>query len=160
MAIGGNVPDENLVPGFTVQNAGGGVNYSAAYVPVVGDVTTNSQANAGFPFPPGAANVGSENSGSYAKSVLTNASYSVSQVGAAAGTNPTAVGAAITIPTGGVTATVLSALSLVLTNLDSGTVTYTIGGSGSISVTTAGEVIPAGAAVTATAGVVFVTAAA
>lgn len=153
--------DENLVSGWNVQ----GNNFSTstfgqpgggyAEAGVIGAVTTASQPNAGFPYPPGAANVGAENSGSYTTSVLENESYSVSQVAAATGTNPTAVGAAITVPTGGYTAKVLSGLSLVVTNLDSGTVSYTVNGSATVDVAAAGDIIPAGAAVTSTAGVVF-----
>ncbi len=51
MAFGGNVPDENLVPGFTVQNVGGGVNYSASYVPNVATLTTVTNGTPGYGTP-------------------------------------------------------------------------------------------------------------
>lgn len=163
MAFGGNVPDENLVPGFTVQNAGGGTNYSASYVPVVGLTTVASQASAGFPYPPGAINVGSENSGSYAESILTNESYSVSQSQAPAGTNPTMIGAAITLTAAITSGTVpLSPLALMVGSVLASDLVYKIGGE-TVTITDApaGTLIPAGAViVTAPSGAVFVTAAA
>lgn len=68
-------PDENLVQGWTVQGNTGSPGYAqAAALPVT---TVVGQAGAGLPNPPGAENIGSENSGSYASSVLTNGSYAV-----------------------------------------------------------------------------------
>ena len=67
-------PDENLVPGWQVQ---GNAPLGFAQSGVIPAVTTAGQANAGLPYPPGAENVGAENSGSQSVSVLTNGSYSV-----------------------------------------------------------------------------------
>lgn len=75
-------PDENLVPGWNSQgnftNAatlgvpGAGYSQAAPF----GQVTPlTGQANAGFPNPPGAMNVGSENSAAYSTSVLANPGY-------------------------------------------------------------------------------------
>lgn len=66
-------PDENLVPGWNVQgNTTAGYAQSAP-IPYVTNV---GQATAGLPNPPGAANVGGENSGAYGVSALQNGSYS------------------------------------------------------------------------------------
>jgi len=68
-------PDENLVPGWNVQaNAPAGFAQSG----VVPAVTVNGQTSAGFPNPPGAGNIGSENSAAYTSQILVNGSYSVS----------------------------------------------------------------------------------
>jgi hypothetical protein len=68
-------PDENLVAGWTVQGNTGSPGYAqAAALPVT---TVVGQAGAGLPNPPGAGNIGSENSGSYASSILTNGSYAI-----------------------------------------------------------------------------------
>ena len=67
-------PDENLVPGWNVQaNAPAGF-AQAAPVPTT---TVVGQAGAGFPNPPGAGNIGSENSAAYTTSALANGSYSL-----------------------------------------------------------------------------------
>lgn len=142
--------DENLVPGWNVQDnivADGDTGY--AQKGVTGDVTTNSQPNAG-----GDSMNGS--TGPYVTDVLQNASYSVSQVDAPAGTNPTAVGAVITT-TAALDGVVLSGLSLLAQDLGSDTVTYTVAGQTATPVT-AGAIIPAGAAITSSdSGDIFVT---
>lgn len=155
-------PDENLKPGWNVQ--GTGVGQSTSGVPgegyaeagVTGDVTNNSQAGSGFPWPPLAEDIGSE-AAANTTPILQNASYSVSQADASVGTNPTAVGAVITLPSSGVSAKVLSGLSLLVQSLDSGTLSYTVAGQSAVDVTAAGAIIPAGAAVTASAAAVLVT---
>lgn len=148
--------DENLSPAWTVQGTGaaqatsGAPGQGYATAGMVGDIAFTSQVNAG----------GNSQAGGlapYQANVMENGSYSASLVNAAAGTNPTAVGAVITVPAGlfGV-ATVLSGLPLVLQNLASGTVSFTIGGVTGAEAAV-GDVIPAGAKVTASAAAVFVT---
>jgi hypothetical protein len=170
MAIGVNVPDENLVPGWNVQGGSNGNTSSgpgsAGYAQkgVTGDISVaipgsaTSNPGGGFPYPPGAMNVGSENSAAYSTPILENSSYSMQQNLASAGTNPTAVGAVITT-TAALSAVVLSGLSIMLQTIPSeGTITYTVSG-GSAITPTAGSIIPAGAAITTSeAGFVFVTA--
>jgi hypothetical protein len=78
-------PDENLVPGWNVQGnfasvstvgePGQGYASPAAVPAPTAAYNTQSQANAGYPNPPGAFNIGSENSGSYTSSILTNPGY-------------------------------------------------------------------------------------
>lgn len=80
-------PDENLSPGWNVQGTGAGqVSDGAAGIPGSGyaesaaipaspNLSAASQPNAGVPNPPGAINVGGENSGAYGVSVLTNPGY-------------------------------------------------------------------------------------
>jgi len=148
--------DENLSPAWTVQGTGaaqattGAPGAGYAQPANIGDITFASQVNAG----------GNSQAGSFAPyqtNVLENGSYTAQLANAAVGTNPTAVGAVITVPAGlyGV-ATVLSGLPLVIQSLDAGTVTFTQGGvtSGDLAV---GDVIPAGAKVTTSAAAVFVT---
>jgi hypothetical protein len=77
-------PDENLSPGWTVQGTGSaqattgipGEGYAVSGV--VPAATNVGQTSAGFPNPPGAGNIDSENSGSYTSQILVNGSYSVS----------------------------------------------------------------------------------
>jgi hypothetical protein len=74
-------PDENLSPGWNVQGTGSaqsttgvpGQGYAQA-APVGAGITTG-QAGAGLPNPPGAGNIGAENSGAYGVSVLSNPGY-------------------------------------------------------------------------------------
>lgn len=79
-------PDENLVQGWNVQGnftaaATVGVPGAGFTQPAVVPATTNvGQTSAGFPNPPGAGNVGSENSASYTSQILVNGSYSISPV--------------------------------------------------------------------------------
>lgn len=78
--------DENLLVGWTVQGTGPtqsttgipGQGYaSGAAVPAnSAALSAASQAGAGFPNPPGAINIGAENSGAYGVSILTNPGYS------------------------------------------------------------------------------------
>lgn len=148
--------DENLSPAWTVQGTGaaqattGAPGAGYAQPANIGDITFASQVGAGS----------NSQAGSFAPfqaNVMENGSYTAQLANAATGTNPTAVGAVITVPSGlfGV-ATVLSGLPLVIQSLAAGTVSFTIGG-----VTAAeaaiGDVIPAGAKVTASAAAVFVT---
>lgn len=148
--------DENLSPAWTVQGTGpaqatsGAPGAGYAQAGNVGDITFASQVSAG----------GNSQAGGFAPyqtDVMENGSYTAQLANAATGTNPTAVGAVITVPSGlfGV-ATVLSGLPLVIQSLASGTVSFTVGG---LSGTEAavGDVIPAGAKVTASAAAVFVT---
>lgn len=163
-------PDENLVPGWNVQGGASGSSFSGPDAPgyaqagVTGDIATTSQVGAGAPSPYGAEFVGTEgqntpsgyNSYTNPGGLLANASYSVSQVMAPTGTNPTQVGAVITT-TAALTGVVVSGLSLMVQALGTGTTTYTVGGlaGGTVAV---GTIIPAGAKITTTAsGVVFVT---
>lgn len=84
MAIGANVPDENLVPGWnsqgnftlasTVGTPGQGYATSGA-VPASPNLSASSQASSGLPQPPGALNINAENSGSQTVPVLTNPGY-------------------------------------------------------------------------------------
>lgn len=84
MAIGANVPDENLVPGWnsqgnftlasTVGTPGQGYATSGA-VPASPNLSASSQASSGLPQPPGALNIGTEASGSQSVPVLTNPGY-------------------------------------------------------------------------------------
>lgn len=149
-------PDLNLVPGWDVQGTGAAGNpgpdapgYGQAGN--IGSVTVNAQAGAGTPQPP---NTGTGSAASNAESVLTNGSYTVSQANAPSGTNPTAVGATITL-TSAAAGSVISGLSLVNTNETSG-VSYVVGTNPAVTVAEGG-VIPAGAKVTAPSGTVFVT---
>jgi hypothetical protein len=75
--------DENLQPGWNVQGTGPaqsttgvpGAGYaSAAAIPVT---TAVGQVGSGVPNPPGALNVGSENTGAYSTPILENGSYAV-----------------------------------------------------------------------------------
>jgi hypothetical protein len=68
-------PDENLVPGWNNQ---GDTSPGYAEAAATSSVTVVGQAGAGYPNPPGAIDVGAENSGSYGESILENGSYSVS----------------------------------------------------------------------------------
>lgn len=78
-------PDENLSPGWTSQGTGSaqsttgipGQGYATpAAVPApTAALSAALQASAGFPQPPGAANINGENSGAYGASVLTNPGY-------------------------------------------------------------------------------------
>lgn len=154
--------DENLVPGWNSQGnfpsvatvGKPGVGYAVAGV--TGAVTTQAQSLSGFPFPPGAMNIGAENSAAYTTQILQNGSYTVAQNLAPAGTNPTAVGAVITT-TAALTGVVLSGMSLLVQTHTSTTITYTIAGGSAVTVV-AGGIIPAGAAVTTlVSGDVFVT---
>jgi hypothetical protein len=84
MPIGVNVPDENLVPGWnsqgnfalasTVGTPGQGYATSGA-VPASANLSASLQASSGLPQPPGALNIGAENSGSQGVPVLTNPGY-------------------------------------------------------------------------------------
>jgi len=72
-------PDENLSPGWNVQGTGSaqsttGIPGYAQGAPVGASISTG-QAGAGYPNPPGAGNIGAENSGSYAQSILSNPGY-------------------------------------------------------------------------------------
>jgi hypothetical protein len=77
-------PDENLSPGWTVQGTGSaqsttgipGAGFAQSAVVPAGTVV--GQTSAGFPNPPGAGNIGSENSAAYTSQILVNGSYSVS----------------------------------------------------------------------------------
>lgn len=154
-------PDENLKPGWNVQGTTSATGPDApgyAQAGITGAVTTASQSSSGLPYPPNAEYTSPSeipaNGGSYALPVLENASYSTSLANAPAGTNPTAVGAVITLASA-VTATVLSGLALVI---QTGTeVDYSLGGE-AVADLGAGAVIPAGAAVTTTAAATFITA--
>jgi hypothetical protein len=74
-------PDENLSPGWNVQGTGSaqsttgipGQGYAQG-APVGASISTG-QAGAGYPNPPGAGNIGAENSGSYTQSILSNPGY-------------------------------------------------------------------------------------
>lgn len=93
-------PDENLIPGWSVQ--GGGVGQSTSGIPGSGySQAGNStltygpgQLLAGFPQPPGALNVGAENSGSQNVSILTNMGFA-SATGAANRTLPSNIGGTV-----------------------------------------------------------------
>lgn len=84
MAIGANVPDENLIPGWnsqgnfalasTVGTPGQGYATSGV-VPASPNLSASSQALSGYPQPPGALNIGTENAGSQTVPVLTNPGY-------------------------------------------------------------------------------------
>jgi hypothetical protein len=144
--------DENLSPAWTVQGTGaaqattGAPGAGYAQAANVGDITFASQVGAG----------GNSQAGSFAPyqtNVMENGSYTAQLANAPAGTNPTAIGALLTL-TAAVTNVVLSGTALVYqTGTD---VTYTIAGVTSADLT-AGEIIPAGAKVTAPSGSTFVT---
>jgi hypothetical protein len=77
-------PDENLQPGWNVQGNGAtqatvgvpGAGYAqAAAVPA--SVVGVGQLGSGVPNPPGALNIGSENSATYSTPILENGSYAV-----------------------------------------------------------------------------------
>jgi hypothetical protein len=73
-------PDMNLVPGWDVQGNGsaGEAGPDAPGYGQAGNTGTvygPGQTGAGFPNPPGAENVGGENSGSYSTSILANPGY-------------------------------------------------------------------------------------
>lgn len=101
--------DENLTSGWNVQgNApGGGTNYGQTTIGAPGSGygqaanTTLSygpgQVSAGLPQPPGALNVGSQNSGSQTLSVLLNAGYA-DATGAANRTLPANIGGSTVNP--------------------------------------------------------------
>lgn len=131
MAFGGNVPDENLVPGFTVQNAGGGVNYSASYVPTVATLTTVTNGTPGYGTPvdtnkPALNNVAQESA--YYTGATPSGNFTVTAV----------------------TSVKLAGVTLVVVAMG-GTIAYVSGGTsvpaGDVVV---GSVIPAGATVTTT----------
>jgi hypothetical protein len=118
-------PDENLSPGWTSQGTGSaqsttgipGTGYaSPGNVPASGALSAASQASAGFPQPQGALNIGSENAGSQAVSVLTNPGYAPG--------NGTLVGAITppTIPASTVAVQNPSGLAAIVTTV-AGTVT-------------------------------------
>lgn len=72
--------DMNLVPGWDVQGNGSAGNAGPdapgyGQAGNTGTVYGPGQTGAGFPNPPGAENVGGENSGSYGESVLVNPGY-------------------------------------------------------------------------------------
>lgn len=77
-------PDENLVQGWNVQGTGPaqsvsgapGAGYAQAGA-VPASVAVVGQALSGFPNPPGAENVGAENSGASTNPILSNGSYAV-----------------------------------------------------------------------------------
>lgn len=89
MAFGGNMPDQNLVPGWDVQgNAPAGYGQAGNSTTVL----TGGQLGAGYPSPPGAGNANaSENSASYTTSVLANAGYA-DATGPATRTLPATIG--------------------------------------------------------------------
>lgn len=77
-------PDENLSPGWNVQGTGvaqatsgkPGVGYAeSGVVPANPNNAQPNQASAGYPSPPGAANVAGEASGSYSTQILENPGY-------------------------------------------------------------------------------------
>lgn len=86
--------DENLVPGWNVQGNNGGTagnGYATAgAVPPAPNLSSALQGSAGFPYPPKAEDVGSENDGASGVSILTNPGYATG--------NGTILGA-ITAPT-------------------------------------------------------------
>lgn len=67
-------PDENLVPGWNVQGFAPAGFSQAGVTP---QIAVAGQSSAGFPNPPGAGNVGSENSAAYTTQILQNGSYSL-----------------------------------------------------------------------------------
>lgn len=78
--FGQPTPDENLVPGWSVQgniNSGGETGYAqAGVVPATANVSTALQATAGVPSPAGAENASNaSNAGSQSVSILTNPGY-------------------------------------------------------------------------------------
>ena len=117
-------PDENLTQGWNVQ--GNFTGASTLGVPGAGFAqagvaptpsTLTGQANAGFPQPPGAMNIGSENSAAYSASALANPGYADgqnTQMGAIAAPtipattvalqNPSGLAALVTVTGGTVTA--------------------------------------------------------
>lgn len=141
--------DENLTGGWNVQgnfpNAatlgfpGPGYGITGVVPP---PSTLTGQANAGFPQPPGALNIGAENSGSQTQSVLTNPGYADGQ--------NTQLGAitAPAVPATTVAATNPSGLAAIVT-LAGGTVTvvatapYNPAGAGSATFTTVATASPA-----------------
>lgn len=69
--------DENLTPGWNVQNASTNGQTGYAQPGVHGAETGIGQAGAGFPSPAGSVNTSTgQNSASYAESILTNPGYS------------------------------------------------------------------------------------
>jgi hypothetical protein len=144
-------PDENLVPGWNVQsnftNASTlgepGQGYATAGVtPPAVALSASYQATAGYPQPPGALNIGAENSGSQTVSILTDPGYSV-----ASGTILGAV-TAPTIPASTVAAANPSGLAALVT-ITGGTTTvistapFNAAGSGSATFTQVGTTTPA-----------------
>lgn len=67
-------PDENLVPGWNVQ---GFAPAGFAQAGVTPQIAVAGQLQSGLPNPPGASNVGSENSAAYTTPILENGSYAV-----------------------------------------------------------------------------------
>jgi hypothetical protein len=144
-------PDENLVPGWNVQSTFAnastigepGAGYAQPGVtPPATALSAAYQASAGFPQPPGALNIGSENSGSQTVSVLTDPGYSVA--------NGTTLGAitAPSIPATTVAANNPSGLAALVT-ITGGTVTvistapFNSAGPGSATFTQVGTTTPA-----------------
>lgn len=133
-------PDENLVPGWQVQSNVPAGFAQAGVAPTPSTLT--GQANAGFPQPPGALNIGAENSGSQTASVLSNPGYADGQ--------NTMLGTitAPTVPATTVAAQNPSGLAAIVT-VTGGTVTgvatapWVPGGSGSATFTTVATATPA-----------------
>lgn len=105
--FGQPTPDENLVPGWSVQgniNSGGETGYAQfGVVPAITTVSTALQANAGYPSPAGAENASNaENSGSQGVSILTNPGYAGTGTPLGPITSPTipASGTAVQNPSG------------------------------------------------------------
>lgn len=79
-------PDENLVQGwnsqgnFTAAATVGAPGLGFAQSAAIPATTVAGQPSAGFPSPPGAGNVGAENSAAYTAQILVNGSYSINPV--------------------------------------------------------------------------------
>lgn len=141
--------DENLTTGWNVQgNFTGasslgfpGPGYGITGVIPPASLFSN-QPNAGFPQPPGAGNIGNENSAAYSQSILTNPGYAPGQ-NTILGTIP-----APTVPATTVAAANPSGLAALVT-LAGGTVTavatapYNQAGPGSATFTTVATASPA-----------------
>jgi hypothetical protein len=133
-------PDENLVPGWNVQSSAPAGFAQAGVAPTPSNLS--GQLLAGFPYPPGAANVGSENSASYSASSLANPGYADGQNTALGGITAPAV------PASTVAALNPSGLAALVT-LSGGTTTiistapWNVGGSGAASFTQVGTTTPA-----------------
>ena len=153
-------PDENLTPGWNVQGnftgastlgiPGAGFAQAGVTPPAVA-LSASYQASAGFPQPPGALNIGSENSGSQTVSVLTDPGYSVASgtilgtitspsvpATTVAASNPSGLTSLVTI-TGG-TVTVVSTAPFNAAGSGSATFTQVAAGPGTVTVPPAGYI--------------------
>lgn len=127
-------PDENLSPGWNVQ--GTGTAQSTTGIPGAGygqsgNSTTAlgpgfNQNLAGLPQPPGALNIGAENSGSQTAQILTNPGYATA-TGPATRTMPVTIGgvalSAPAVPATTVLATNPSTIYAALVTITGGTLT-------------------------------------